>query len=105
MSSTIKIAIALVIILAVIVVGWIWFNNSSSQPISLPVSDVTSNTQGYAEATPIRAVENSPATTPVVQVDTSTAGLQSDVDGLNSQLNGLNTDSANIDQGLNVSTK
>lgn len=89
MSTSIKTIIALIILIILAIVGWLWYGASS--PTATP-NEATSENQAYVPA-------NESLTTSAS--DASDAALEKDLNSVGSQLNSLNTDATGIDQSLN----
>lgn len=103
MSSTIKLAITCVIILAIIIAGWSWFGKSSSEVVSLPPSDISTANEKFAESSPTQNAQSSDSSTAITtNTDSSDAGLQKDVDDLDAEFGKLDSDSSNIDQSMSA---
>jgi len=97
MSSMTKTAIALIVLIVVILVGWLWYVNSSG---GMPTAGQS------APITPIPPTPNGQGATPIGGVtapsDSSDAAIDQDMTSIGGQVNGLNADSANAGQNSAV---
>jgi len=98
MSTTAKTGIILVVILAVIVLFWIWQNGKTVQPST--IVDQNSNQAIIPEQTPVSNIANTGLT---ATTETADASLETDLGAIDTQIKALNDDAANIDQGLKES--
>lgn len=88
-----KIIIAGLVLVVVIVLGWMWYANSSSAPAATNVEEITPNTRTIATTTNTTKIDNGMITSPS---DSSDAALQSDLDSTDTQINNLNVDNTNL---------
>lgn len=98
MSNTSKTWLGVIVVAVIVIVGWIWYANSSSNSYSpAPVSqnNVVPN-QPAANQVSVSTGTSAPG-------DSSNAALQQDMSAVDNQLNGINTDTSNATGGLNSS--
>lgn len=95
MTTTTKTGIALIIVLAIIVLGW--FIISGTQDVqNLPVTEQ----EQIPTPTPVAKLPNTAGTGMSDISDTSQQGIQTDVEAFDAQMKELNTETTNIDNGL-----
>lgn len=91
MTKEIKTIVALIVLIVVVIVGWVWYGMSNNAPTQTPVvqssAPVQENTYVPADAGLTTSAS-----------DSSDAALQSDLDSVNTQMNSLNTDTSSISQ-------
>ncbi|MDD5164941.1 MAG: hypothetical protein PHG25_00155 [Candidatus Pacebacteria bacterium] len=88
MTKEIKTIIALVVLIAVVIIGWLWYGSSNNAQAPAGQKQVSSSRQQvYVPAD--AGLTTSPS-------DTSDAALQSDMGSVNAQMKSLNTDTSNI---------
>lgn len=92
MSTTTKTGIALVIALAIILIGWILVFEPKNEPIVEQKQEVV--------PTPVEKLPNTAGTGMSDMNDISQEGLQADIDAFGNQMTELNTETSNIDSGL-----
>lgn len=91
MQSTGK--IILWVVVAIIVLGGLYYWYMQSHQTAMPASDSVSAASSDTSA------ENGPAL--ASGSDTSDVALQSDLSGMDGQMSAMDSDTASIDQGLN----
>ena len=95
MSTSAKTWIAVAVVLVVVIIGWIWYGNSSgnvpAQYEQTPAADTSSS--GSNSAASVTAMSSA--------TNTSDAGLNQDLNSVDGQMTGLNSDTSSADQGLN----
>lgn len=96
MSSTAKTGIILVVILAIIVIFWIWRGDSMKVNETPMVTDQSEMTQ----KTPVEPVSNLVGTGLSAPAAISDDSLNSDLSAVDAQIKSLGDDTAGIDQGI-----
>ncbi|HTK33081.1 MAG TPA: hypothetical protein VL335_00845 [Candidatus Paceibacterota bacterium] len=91
MSSHLKTIVLLVILIAVVIIGWLWYAMSNGTPVQAPASQNSPSADNYAATDAGLTTSAS---------DSSDAALQSDLNSVGTQMNSSNADTANIDQSL-----
>jgi PBP1b-binding outer membrane lipoprotein LpoB len=97
MSTTTKTGITLIIILAVIVIGWFImtdFKTPENKQVVEQKQEQTTN------PTPKPKLPNTADTGMSDVVDVTQQGLETDINAVNNQMTELNTETTNIDNGL-----
>jgi hypothetical protein len=97
MSITTKTGIFLIIVLAVIVIGWSLISGPKTTEIPLVVEQKQEQT---IVPTPVAKLPNTAGTGMSDVGDMSQEGLQADIDAFNTQMTELNTETTNTDAGL-----
>lgn len=97
MSATAKTGITLVIILVIVIIGWVWFNNSNKEALVEPIA-----TEQIVTPTPTPKLPNTAGTGMSAIDDPSNEAIQTDIDAVGKQLTELNGDTAGIDYGINI---
>jgi len=105
MSSTAKTGITLVIILVVIVIGWVLYNNSVSMKAPAPIETGTPAAQASSTASTAAPVSPLEGTGMSAQTDASASALEQDTSALDKQIESLSSDSSSVDQSINATTK
>ncbi|MFA6601389.1 MAG: hypothetical protein WCT02_00800 [Candidatus Paceibacterota bacterium] len=98
MSTTAKTGIILVIVLAVIVIGGIWYGASTTTKVAV-TNDQSLNANPTQSPTPVAP------TVPVYpnmsdSGDDSDAAIQKDANAIDDELKGLGADSTSVDTGI-----
>ena len=98
MTTTAKTGMILVIILAIIVIGWVWYN-SSEVPKLTDIEPIVNSNDVTPSPSPI---PNTAGTGMAPITDTSTSAIQDDISAFEKQMEALITDTTNIDQGMSI---
>lgn len=102
MTTTAKIGITLVIILVIVMMGWIWFDDS------LKNEETVQNDAVLVEDTiPEPEPEPEPNTAGLGlsdQSDTTTGAIQNDIDAVDKELDRVNVDASTADKAITEET-
>ncbi len=95
MSTTAKTGIALVVILAILIIGW--FIMADKDTTVVPSEIIT---QESVAPTPTPRLPNTAGTGMSVETDLSNEALDTDLKAINNQISELNGDNTTIDQSI-----
>ena len=89
------------IIVAIVVIGAIWWWVSMSQTATAPTTGQANQPAANIPTTNINSTASSTTTPGVSATDSSNAALQTDLSNIDTQMNGFSSDNTNVNNGLN----
>lgn len=96
MTTTAKLGMALVVVLVLIMVGWIWYYGQNSKNQNLETAKIDE----IVQPTPTPKLPNTFGTGMSKEDDASVEALETDLNAVSKQMTDLGADTAGIDYGI-----